>query len=193
MIPEERRWLRHVEVGGRGHHRLELREMQTADRALGEMRCRRLGPRPLREVDEFVGPQVHQRTSPPSIFFKLLSAWKKFAFTAPTELPSTSAISWCDISWYIRRTSVARCFRGNWAIAARTRAPRSSLSSRSGADSAVSSTNCLSAIDSLSGFFAPRRLRQTLTPIRYSHVASDDFPRKLSRPRYARKNTSCQR
>ena len=79
------------------------------------------------------------------------------------------------------------------AIAARTRAARSSRSSRSDADSARVSTCCRSSIGSVGGVFALTRLRQTFTPIRYSHVASDDWPRKFRSPRYARRNTSCDR
>ena len=55
--------------------------------------------------------------SPPSNRFRLFSAWKKFAFTAPTDVPRAVAISWCDRSWYTRRISVARCLRGSLATA----------------------------------------------------------------------------
>ena len=42
-------------------------------------------------------PHVHGRSSPSS-FRRLPSAWKKLALTAPTELPSIDAISWCESS-----------------------------------------------------------------------------------------------
>ncbi len=68
-------------------------------------------------------------------------------------------------------------------MASRTRAPRSSLSIRSDADlGAYVVANSRSSIDSVSlpsGALALIRLRQMLTPIRYNHVASDDWPAEI--------------
>jgi hypothetical protein len=94
MLPEERRRLRDVEphrLPQRGANRLGLRAARLA--GLG-MRGARGRERVFRQIDEFrQGEMIHR-----SNFFRLFSAWKKFAFTAPTELPRMPAISSCGSS-----------------------------------------------------------------------------------------------
>src|SRR5204863_5732394 len=126
MIPEQRRRLGDVDRFDRRERRAQIGELSPARRARPQVRSRHLASNALGQIDQFVVVQMHTfaRLKPrapyisPSSFLRFPSAWKKLAFTAPTDVPSTSAISWCVISWYVRRTSVARCLRGSRAIAA---------------------------------------------------------------------------
>ena len=122
-----------------------------------------------------------------------LSAWKKFALTAPTELPRMSAICWCDSSWYARRSAS----RAASAAARQSPGGPPRRARRVSARVCVPSIGCLE-VRSLQAvrcrlLARSTRLRQTLTAMRYSQVDSAAWPWKFLRPRQARTNASCER
>jgi len=93
MLPEERRRIRHVHEPGQPERLAQPIDVVAAPLAGVEMRGAIRAQRALERVDLLVRREMPGHGFSRSRRRRLRSAWKKLAFTDPTELPRIAAIS----------------------------------------------------------------------------------------------------